>query len=422
MDRLTAKSTARFVGSGAISFALKLSHTGLQFGLSILLARNLSADEFGAYSFAMALCGVCVVFAHFGIPTNTMRVTARHSELSKSHVHVALTAVIATSLFVCVTAALALLVVPIEAALVNPTLASLIMIIPLGIVYVSDGIMRARGSIFLGLLPEQLVRPLTTIGLIALSMLLVPVSATVAVTAHSVAAILVCFYSYLQVNSRSSGDFALNKSSLSRSVRLAKQSWSYFLLAGAQVVNYQVGTIAVGVMSASSAAGAYRIAVQVAQGASIVLVAVAAVLGPSLARISRSPNTVFKYTVFAGIASSLLLVIPSVVLLFNSELFVKFIFGSEHIGAAAPLSVLMVGKVFYAVAAFSGLALSMLGKPKIAAAWTLSTCLLNVFLCAALIPKWGAVGAAYSSIAASLFCNFGMLTNLYFISRACERG
>lgn len=70
---------------------------------------------------------------------------------------------------------------------------------------------------------------------------------------------------------------------------------------------------------------------------------------------------------------------------------------TAYLPAAPATIILAVAKVFYGTVGFSGLALSMLGRPTVALFVTVGTSLLNFLLNLILVPRWGTQGAAIAT-------------------------
>ena len=71
------ESLRRLTRRGAGSLLVQVSSLGLGFVLAVILARTLSADGYGVYSYVFALITVLSVPAKFGLPVLIVREVAR---------------------------------------------------------------------------------------------------------------------------------------------------------------------------------------------------------------------------------------------------------------------------------------------------------------------------------------------------------
>lgn len=84
-------------------------------------------------------------------------------------------------------------------------------------------------------------------------------------------------------------------------------------------------------------------------------------------------------------------------LIFFAALFLKIFFGNEYIYGALSLQILLVGVFFFVLAQINQTIISGIGKPKIFSKIILKAALLNIFLNFLVVPKYGMVGAAFST-------------------------
>ena len=85
------------------------------------------------------------------------------------------------------------------------------------------------------------------------------------------------------------------------------------------------------------------------------------------------------------------------------HLFIDLLFGSNYSTGALSFRILLIGVPFYVVASLNNSVLSGIGKPKKVALIILSSALLNIILNIFLIPLWGINGAAIATSLSYLF-------------------
>jgi len=176
------------------------------------------------------------------------------------------------------------------------------------------------------------------------------------------------------------------------------------LLSGAQVLNYHTGVVVLGILTSQEDVGLYRVAVQVADGLGMVLIAIAATITPHLARLHARGDWAGLQKVLvnchrAGVA---VLLPAAVMLAIKGETILALVFGPAYTAAARTMAILVLGKTAYASVCFSGAALSMFGLASVATLTTAIAALANVALNLLLVPRLGLEGAAIASAVSSL--------------------
>lgn len=129
-----AKNTSILFVSQIISYALS-------FFITIFIARYLGAEGFGTISFAIALCGILIVFTELGLSTYTVREVSRDKSLARKYSSNSLSLKIILSLF---TFALIFLIVTLKGY--PQTTANIIYLI--GIYYILGALSSIYTSIF----------------------------------------------------------------------------------------------------------------------------------------------------------------------------------------------------------------------------------------------------------------------------------
>ncbi len=84
---------------------------------------------------------------------------------------------------------------------------------------------------------------------------------------------------------------------------------------------------------------------------------------------------------------------------------VLFFYGEEFVPAALILRTLVIGQVFSVFCGPVVLISTLTGLQQNTAATVLAACIFNAFLCLILIPRFGALGAAYASVFSAIFLN-----------------
>lgn len=411
------------IRGGIGSLAIKLGYVVLQFAISIALARLLEPAGYGAYSYVVALVGLLAVPANLGFPTYLTRVVAVYLEKgersllqglligSRQLVALAATVLAATSIIVLEVSDGAM------SGIERQIVAAGMLLLPLYALgeTISGGI-RGLGHVLLAQIPNQLIRPglflAFTLFMVAIGSAMTP---TRAILAHAAAASLAVILgnSLLRLAARS----ALGNPK----PQFAIKDWllgalPFSLLAGAQLLNHYTDVIMLGMMMGDEPVGLYRVAIQMSDGLNMILLAITAAIAPQLARLSSRGDwqSVQRLLVTAHRFGIALLLPICGLLVFFREPFLQLAFGREYLASSGALLILIIGRVVYATVGFSGTALSMFGRPGIAAFANLLSVGANIVLNLMLIPTFGIMGAALATIVSDFAVNL-MLSILLWI-------
>jgi O-antigen/teichoic acid export membrane protein len=157
--------------------------------------------------------------------------------------------------------------------------------------------------------------------------------------------------------------------------------------------------------------GQYRVAVQIADGLGMILMAFSAVVAPHLARLHATGDLRAVQRILVGSHRlGLLVLLPvSLALALGAVPLLGLIFGPEYSSAAHTMRILVLGRAAYAAIGFSGLALSMFGLASLASAATMVMAGANVGLNLLLIPPFGMTGAASATVTSTLLVNVAVV-------------
>lgn len=398
---------AQLIRGSLGSIGVKAVYVLVQFAVGVLLARMLGPEGLGIYAFIMALVHLLVIGAQFGFPAFLVRSVAvsraqnAYAEI-KGQIIGAGQIVLALSLTLMAVGFLWLSGAGLAFGGISRSalVAGLFLLPLLALTATSSGAIRGLGHVIVGQLPDQVVRPITFLSvLLTLHVSGVVLTPERTLLAHGLAAFVALTLAAV-VLLRLLPDPARRTVADMQRAQLLRQSMPFLLLAGAQVLNYQTDVLMLGLLTTQEQVGLYRVALQVSDGVGVALFALSAAIAPQLARLHaqgdwRHIQRVLVYSHRGGV----LLVLPLAlgVALFSGPL-LTLVFGEVYRPASSALEILALGKVAYASVGFSGLALSMLGRPGTAAIITLATVGMNVVLNLVLIPRYGIEGAALATV------------------------
>lgn len=392
---------------------LKIAYLITQFAVGIILARALSPDGYGKYAYALAVVQLLVVVSQFGFPNYLVKSVAEYKHEKKwGHNRGLLATATAVTLLLSTLIALllfldykscALRLSGLDSSLFWP---SLLLVPLLALVANYSGVLRGYGLLVKGNVPDQLVRPVSLLLFVGILVLGGSVSPGIALWLNVAATSIALLMSGALVQWHILRPFYGVKPEWDVN-NWIRSSSAFLLLAGAQVINHQADMVMLGLMAAERDVGLYRVTVQVVDGLGVVFFAISVAIAPKLAALRAQDEwqkigKVLKASHRIGFA---LLLAPSVFILYFSRPLLVLVFGADYAEASSSLSILVMGKLSYALFAFSGLALSMIGWANVAAALTSVAVVLNICLNFILIPVYGIEGAAFATAASSVFAN-----------------
>ena len=400
-------------GIGVLS--IKVISTGLGLISSIILTRALGVEQFGIYTYIFALIALLAVPAQFGMTTLVIRETAR-AEAGKAWglmkglwawtnlTSLALSALIITLCVVYIN------FVPTSSTLdKNSYLLALISIPFIALSSLRGAALQGLRKIVKGQLPENIIRPLFMIvmvgvvwyysdtGLQAFDAILYSVIATV--IAFIIGAGLLLKEKPKEVNRLQTMEYKTSE--------WFKSIIPLSLLEGVFIINSQTDLVMLGMFANETEVGIYRVAFQGAALTTLGLTAVASMAMPYMARY-HSQNRIDKlaYLSVMSARASMLLALPALLLFafFGKELLLLF-FGESFADSYSILLILTGSQFLNAFFGTSGRILNMAGLEKVTLKAMLLSTVINIVLNAALIPIYGAAGAAVATASSIVIRN-----------------
>ena len=396
------------------SFGLKLSLVALSFLTSIYLARMLSAEGYGTYSYAVTWISVLQIPAVLGFRELLLKeVSVYASKGENNYLHGLLRlskgiGILVTSLLVIVS----LLYIRIKLVDTNPQLAltfgiALVSLPMLVLTALRQGTMQGLGRVVISQVPEMLIQP------VALILFLLIFYFLVGTELESEWAIL--FRVIATGIAFVVGDILLNKTipvDVKKAVpkyqanQWIKRCLPFVLISCTYVINRKADILMLGALHGTESVGIYTVVGRGSDFLSFILVAVNASIAPSISRlysqqklgelqrlITRSTRIVFLYS----------LTLTIILTIFGK--WFLLIFGSDFVQGYSTLVILNLGKLFNAFAGSVGLLLNMTGHEKKSALVVGFSAILNIILNAVLIPRYGADGAAIATATSFFFWN-----------------
>ncbi len=396
------------------SLIVRLASAGVLFALSILLARSLGPQGFGAYSFAFSIISLAVLIAQLGFPDLTIREVSKLIELKRHgllgrYLQHGSWMIMVTSLLIL---AIVLLTMPLlgraNVSSWNVILAGFPLAVLWPLTAQSAAVLRGAGHVVQSQIGLNLYRPLLLLLLVGGFLLAkVPVTATAVMALHGLACLAV-FIDLRLRNRRTLPELgAPAKVSRARLLAWSGTAVMFSGVAVVQLINTKFDTIAIGLLMTDSDVGLYTAAAQISQIAAVMLIVTAGIVQPAISRASIAGNdaeieVLCRQSAMLSVGAALLTLVPTALF---GEWFIGLAFGPEYVEVWPTLMVLVGGKVMNAFFGPVGLLLNMREKERTTLVVTFAAMLANVALNFALIPLFGLVGAAAATVAAMLIWN-----------------
>lgn len=381
--------------------------------MTVILSRALGAEGIGTYAIAVTIIALVSVPISNGWGTTLLKAAAAgkfHADWaeSKGLAIRGLQLALALTACFCVVAVLIKYLVPDKTLNLGFTNAVMLCI---GCVLLFDQVSALRASILRGLdhpvaaqLPEMLVRPVVLIAVFSLAAWLEKSHVTVihALYALIAAAVLSALVGQLLVRHTAPEPF------LAASPRYETRKWLAIsapiaLSAGLLNLNASMGILALILLADVAEVGLFRVATQVSLVSGLAYTALNMIASQRFAHFRASGDHAsmqIMATTMARIATACALPIPVVLMLFGENI-VSFVFGSQFDTALAPMVILATGQFVIAATGMSQPLLVMHGLEKEVAKWTMLAVVVNMILCAVLVPLYDGVGAALATLGAA---------------------
>lgn len=369
----------------------------------------MGAEGFGEYSVAFALATVLSAFSLLGVPTLLVRETATYATGERwgdlqGLWYLAPAVTLAASLAL---AGIVLGVISWKPALfpgaAPATVALAMLLVPVmaSLALLSASI-RGMGQVVLGMIPEQLVRPICMLlGVSAIAMLsgsseLTPTTSLTMYVMATALAIIISLGILIHITPRAAFH---GQASYIESRRWLGSLGPLGFLTVCQVLLGQTDILILSAFVEPKQLGLYRVAWQGAAIVSLILLAVGLAVEPEVARLhAQGKRAEVQRLVLrtgrltAAIAAAVLLVF----VLFGKWL-LSTVFGAEYVAAHPLLVILAAGQFAFTLAPFSAIVLNMTRNERKTAKITGVATVLSILLSVALTSQFGAYGAAVST-------------------------
>ena len=385
-------------GSGAVQAVGML----LTFVVGVQLARGLGVEGYGQYGIAMAVIALLSIPGEFGLPKLVTReVAAASAKNDLPRLFGVLRWADRMSLRVALPIAalvgmVSWLVADHEASRVAAAIAVGAVIIPLiALARIRGAALQGLRFVVLGQTAFELVRPLIfSMLLFALFMARPEASAADAMVLNVLTAAAALVLCYLWLRARLPAGPPVQTVQQGR--RWLASALPMAMTDGLRILQPQIGMLLLGVLSTSADAGLFRVAVTTAAMTAVPLTLGNTILAPVIAGLHAEGDRrrLQKLSTRAAQAMTAGVLTLGLVLVFGGPWLVGLVFGPEFAPAYPVLVLVCAGQFISGLFGANAILLNMTGHERRVTRAMIVALVVNIALALALVPLWGAVGAA----------------------------
>ena len=396
--------------SGLASIVIKI--LGICFSLitAVILARTLGPEQYGVYSYVLAIVSILAIPAMFGLPTLIVRETVKAEIKQEWGLMSGL-----WSWANRITASLSILIALIAAIVLwlnrdsfsqiqFLTFAWGIAFIPLSALAALRGAsLRGLRKVIQGQLPEGILKPL----LFIMALVVVSLLGNTKITAASA----------MMFNALSAGvAFIFGAWLLSRvkpkqlkksTKKYSKKAWMasvipLAMVAGLDILIHQTDIVMLGLLGTTEDVGIYRVAVQGATLITIGTAMIQMVANPYFSRFHSQNNfeKLSKLITMSARAAFIIVLPIAILFIFFGDWFILLVFGDAYVASYYPLIILTIAQLIHVGVGLGGPILNMCGYEKGTLYAQVFAVITNLILNFLFIPIWGVKGAAWATFVA----------------------
>lgn len=396
----------------AASAAVLGGNVVLGYGVSVVLTRLLGLEGFGIYSVVIALVTMLTAPAFFGLPTLIGREVAWAS--SKGEFGLVAGLIRRSHQFIiCVAAVMIVGAFVVQYFSEKPDPAfywSLPLILLMSLAAARSAMLRGIGKVLEGQWPEQLLRPALLVGFalawVALGCRMTP---TVAVALTGLAALIALAVSLVQWGLAKPK--ALNVvRPVYRDLAWLKAVIPFAMSTGVLVISAQISLVILGAICGPQEVAVFRVSSQTAQLCALGYTAAIMNISPRIAAaFAASEMSLMQKTARQGAFFATAFCLPvALVLIFGGKPLLSLMFGTSYVVGAAVLAILAFGQILNSAFGCGAALLNMTGHEKDCTIALGAGMLLQVAGSLALVPLWGATGAAIAGVLGILGSNIAL--------------
>lgn len=384
----------KLVRSAGLTAGMKIGTTLLAFGASLLYARALGPHDYGLYAYVIAWTAILTIPAGLGLPQYLVREGTKIPESLDwlrrwADKRVLVAGSLAGILLACAvfipTAAGARWLFVISAPL--PLLSNLAA--------VRRSLLQAHGWIAHSQWPQLLLAPAIMLATLAGLWLWrnTLYSFELIVTTVAVATLPILING-LQLR-RIARKFRCDQ----QTTVYVRSALPFMWLGGMYLLVSRTDLIMLGAMKGARDAGVYAVASRAAELIPFFMTAATTSIAPKIAKLHYAGEDQLLQRMLTGTARRVLLVSTplALLLIFAANPLLYYLYGTQYIDGAIVLQILAFAQLFVVLGGPLGTILDMTGREQLNVKTMAVTVLVNIILNLALIPRFGAQGAAIAT-------------------------
>jgi O-antigen/teichoic acid export membrane protein len=385
---------------------------GLALIAAIILARYLGPDQYGLYSFTIAIIVMVTIPVIAGLPRLLVREIA-HADLEKKWDELKGLVRWATGFIVILSlVTMTLLSIALYRGWIDAELGGLLwfalLLIPIKSLSAKQGaVLNGFRQPVLAQMPTGILAPLIALASYSLFIVTeVEFTSALIVKVQVVTSLAALFVSVVLIHNVMPKEVI----DVKPSYLLAK--WHSALLPFTMMavivsMNADLASVLLGIMAKHESVAHFKVAMQGVGLIMLALTAVNAVTGPNIARLYKKGDMqAVQLLITRSVRLSCACSAPIVVfLVFYGDWIVTLLFGVEYLPAARVIGILCVGQIVNVAVGSVDLILTMTGNEKRSLRALFITTVLNIVLLVTLIPLYQEVGAAIAVTIGLVFMN-----------------
>lgn len=423
------RSIGQFIKSNNIlshslkSLLIKLFSMVLTLLVSVVLARTLTVQGYGQYTYAFSIISILIIPTSLGLPNLIVKYIAEYSinkefSLMKGLIVFAIRFVVLSSIVLSIVSYIIAISLNENVPVLDlETFSFALLLLPtLALNSIVGAAIRGKGRVIIGQISHSIIYPLVFIVILLIytnkfDQVLSPYTAMLIHAISISSAVLV--------------NFVLIRYIFSKKVKEAKAEFQYkkwfatalplFITSGLLIISSKVDILMLGIMTNQENVGIYSIATRGATVLGFAIQSVNAIMAPKYSALyaCRNMTEIQKnYSLSSIIIIVITLPLALILVIFSKEI-LMVVYGERYISGAFALSVLCIGQAINAFSGTNGTLLNMTGYEKISAYGVILSTIVNITMNMILIPSKGMEGAAIASVVSFVVWNLMLSIVIY---------
>lgn len=378
-----------------------------------MLARSLSVEVFGAYSFLYSLLMILAIPIISGVPVFIVREASK--VIGNANASILPSLYFQNILFILIYTLCIYLILFFYSCVEGVSILDqyltmfnlMLLVLPmLAIVLLQAAFLRAYKYNFLGAVSDGFLRHFFYFICVGAVVFSEGVDLKQIVFSFILALVLTAVISTITFQWKVWNEWHL-PTSVSFKVNYKKTLLILTSIGGVQVLFANIETILIGLFLNAEEVGIYRVALQISILVSFSLMVINQFIQPILAKkiVSESFDELQSFVASSSILILILSVIPALLFLFFGEYLIVFLYSETYVESASILLILIVGQLINSAFGSVGTLLNMSGNESYALRGMLMALIVNIFLNILLIPIYGLYGAAFSVVVSTILWN-----------------